>query len=70
MNSCIFWYLVIQGIIGLVTKLASGSADAVGTLFELDIGSILKDVLSNTDLSHGMPPPRGVDKNCNQVCGH
>lgn len=54
------------GLIGLVAKLASGSADAVGTLFELDIGSILKDVLSNTDLSHGMPPPRGVDKNCNQ----
>lgn len=55
------------GLIGLVAKLASGSADAVGTLFELDIGSILKDALSNSDFSQRMPPPHGVDKNSNQV---
>lgn len=56
-----------SGLIGLVAKLASGSSDVVKTLFELDIGSILKDILSNSDFSHGMPSPRALDKNCYQV---
>ncbi|KAK9733430.1 hypothetical protein RND81_04G067600 [Saponaria officinalis] len=54
------------GLIGVIAKIASGSADAVRTLFNLNIGSILKDALSNSDLSHGLLS-RAVDKNCNQV---
>ncbi|KMS95508.1 hypothetical protein BVRB_007490 [Beta vulgaris subsp. vulgaris] len=55
------------GLVGLVAKIASGSADAVRSLFELSIGRIMKDILSNSDVSHGTPSPRIVDNNCTQV---
>lgn len=55
------------GLVGLVAKIASGTPDAVRTLLELNIGSILKDGLSISDLSHGMPSPRSVDNNCTQA---
>lgn len=59
---------MIQGLVGLVSKIASGSADVVSTLFELDIGRILKDVLSNSDVSQGTPSPRALHNNNAQVC--
>ncbi|XP_057535729.1 E3 ubiquitin-protein ligase UPL4 isoform X2 [Amaranthus tricolor] len=55
------------GLVGLVSKIASGSADVVSTLFELDIGRILKDVLSNSDVSQGTPSPRALHNNNAQV---
>ncbi|GMH10099.1 hypothetical protein Nepgr_011940 [Nepenthes gracilis] len=54
------------GLIGLLAKLAYGSADAVRMLFELNIGRILRAILSSYDPLHGMPS-LAVDKNCNQV---
>ncbi|KAL9235847.1 hypothetical protein vseg_010580 [Gypsophila vaccaria] len=54
------------GLFGVIAKIASGSADAVKTLLNLNIGSILKDALSNSDLSHGIQSRAG-DINCNQV---
>ncbi|KAH9605620.1 hypothetical protein KSS87_002672 [Heliosperma pusillum] len=54
------------GLVMATAQIASGSTDAVRSLFELDIGSILKDALSNSDLSHGVLSS-AVDKNCNQV---
>ncbi|THG17948.1 hypothetical protein TEA_016524 [Camellia sinensis var. sinensis] len=59
--------LVYTGLIGLLVTLASGSIVAVRTLFELNIRSILKDILSIYDLSHKMPSPNMVDGHCNQV---
>ncbi|PSS23680.1 E3 ubiquitin-protein like [Actinidia chinensis var. chinensis] len=58
---------VYTGLIGLLVKLASGSIVAVRTLFELNISSILKDILSTPDLSHGLVSPNMVDGHCNQV---
>ncbi|KAJ0503251.1 putative HECT domain, armadillo-like helical, HECT, E3 ligase catalytic domain-containing protein [Helianthus annuus] len=54
---------VDTGLIGLLVKLASGSMIAVRTLFDLNISSILKDILSTYDLSHGVPSPRAVGQN-------
>ncbi|XP_024982786.1 E3 ubiquitin-protein ligase UPL4 isoform X2 [Cynara cardunculus var. scolymus] len=58
---------VHTGLIGLLVKLASGSMVAVRTLFDLNISSILKDILATYGLSHGMSSPRTVDGHCNQV---
>lgn len=67
-NSRTSWSQPINlGLIGLVVKLASGSIVAVRTLFEISISSILKDVLSNYDLSHGLPYSSVVDGESNQV---
>ncbi|XP_021751622.1 E3 ubiquitin-protein ligase UPL4-like isoform X2 [Chenopodium quinoa] len=55
------------GLVGLVAKIASRSADAVRTLFELNIGRIVKDVLSNSDNSRVTPSPRTKDSNCSLV---
>ncbi|CAL5380626.1 unnamed protein product [Camellia sinensis] len=57
---------VYTGLIGLLVTLASGLIVAVRTLFELNISSILKDILSIYDLSHKMPSPNMVDGHCNQ----
>lgn len=57
-----------QGLIGLLVKLSSGSFVAFRSLYELNISSILKDLLSTYDLTHGMSSPHSVDGNCNQVC--
>ncbi|KAI7724831.1 hypothetical protein M8C21_006945 [Ambrosia artemisiifolia] len=54
---------VDTGLIGLLVKLASGSMIAVRTLFDLNISSILKDILSTYDLSHGVTSPRAVGQN-------
>lgn len=57
-----------QGLIGLLVKLSSGSVVAFRTLHELNISSILKDILSTSDLSHGVPTSQLVGGHCNQVC--
>ncbi|GLT72296.1 hypothetical protein SLA2020_442450 [Shorea laevis] len=58
---------IYKGLIGILTKLSSGSIVAFRTLYELNISSILKDILSTYDLSHGMSSPHVVDGHCNQV---
>ncbi|CAH9078224.1 unnamed protein product [Cuscuta epithymum] len=56
------------GLIGLLVRLASGSIVAVKTLFDLNISSILCNILSIYDLSHGVPSTAiVVDRQCNQV---
>lgn len=40
---------------------------AVKTLFDLNISSILKEILSIYDLSHGVPSPRTIDGHYNQM---
>nr|KAJ0193615.1 hypothetical protein LSAT_V11C800415700 [Lactuca sativa] len=57
----------MMGLIGLLVKLASGSMVAVKTLFDLNISSILKEILSIYDLSHGVPSPRTIDGHYNQM---
>ncbi|KAI3677127.1 hypothetical protein L1987_86748 [Smallanthus sonchifolius] len=59
-NKITLSHSVDTGLIGLLVKLASGSMIAVRTLFDLDISSILKDILSTYDLSHEMPSPRAA----------
>ena len=56
-----------QGLIGLLVKLSSGSVVAFKTLYELNISSILKDILTSYDLSHGISSPHVVDGQGNQV---
>ncbi|KAM7255077.1 hypothetical protein ACFE04_020318 [Oxalis oulophora] len=56
-----------SGLIGLLVKLSSGSVEAFKTLYELDISSLLKDILSNYDLSHAMTPSHNANGQCNQV---
>ncbi|KAK1562419.1 hypothetical protein Q3G72_011634 [Acer saccharum] len=58
---------VYNGLIGLLGKISSGSIVAFKTLYELNISSIIKDILSTYDLSHGMSSPLIVDGHCNQV---
>nr|KAJ0209990.1 hypothetical protein LSAT_V11C400208330 [Lactuca sativa] len=57
----------MYGLIGLLVKLASGSMVAVKTLFDLNISSILKEIFSIYDLSHGVPSPRTIDGHYNQM---
>ncbi|KAL3536312.1 hypothetical protein ACH5RR_004773 [Cinchona calisaya] len=54
---------IYLGLVGLLVKLASGSIVAIRTLFEINISSILQDILSSYDLSHNAM----VDGQCNQV---
>ncbi|KAL9426451.1 hypothetical protein AB3S75_033269 [Citrus x aurantiifolia] len=58
---------IYYGLIGLLVKISSGSIVAFKTLYELNIGSVLKDILSTYDLSHGISSPHMVDGHCNQV---
>ncbi|KAK7337028.1 hypothetical protein VNO77_17586 [Canavalia gladiata] len=47
--------LVKNGLITSLVKLASGSVIAFRTLHDLNISTILKDMLSTSELLHGMP---------------
>ncbi|KAF6150541.1 hypothetical protein GIB67_030342 [Kingdonia uniflora] len=59
---------IYMGLIGLLSTLASGSATAIKTLFELNISSTLKHILSNNDLSQSMPGNRrGSVVHSNQI---
>ncbi|XP_077239573.1 ubiquitin-protein ligase 4 [Tasmannia lanceolata] len=55
------------GLIGLLARFASGSLVAVRTLFELNISSILRNILTTSDLSHAMPYSHLGDMHSNQV---
>lgn len=59
---------ICTGLIGLLVKVASASILAVRTLFELNISSILKEILSSYDISHGMSSAHMVNGHHNQVC--
>lgn len=61
------YLLCLQGLIGLLTKLASSSLVAVRTLFELNISSTLRSILMASDLSHGTPYSPFEDVQSNQV---
>ncbi|CAN1274896.1 E3 ubiquitin-protein ligase UPL4 [Linum perenne] len=56
-----------NSMIGLLAKLSSGSLYAFKALYDLNISSILKEILSNYDLSHGICSPHVVDGQGNQV---
>ncbi|XP_019427999.1 PREDICTED: E3 ubiquitin-protein ligase UPL4 [Lupinus angustifolius] len=59
--------LTYNGLIGLLVKLSSGSVVACRTLHELNISSTLRDLLSTSDLSHGMLTSQPIGGQCNQV---
>nr|KYP43929.1 E3 ubiquitin-protein ligase UPL4 [Cajanus cajan] len=59
--------LIYNGLIGLLVKLSSGSLVAFRTLYELNISSILRDILSTFDLSHGVSTSQLVGGHCNRV---
>lgn len=59
---------VCQGLLGMLVKVSSGSVVAFKTLYERNISSVLKNILSNYDLSHGMSSPHLMDGHSNQVC--
>lgn len=57
----------LQGMIGLLVKLSSGSYTAFKILHELNICSILKDIITSHDLSHNMSSSHLADGHCVQV---
>ncbi|CAJ1968460.1 unnamed protein product [Sphenostylis stenocarpa] len=59
--------LIYNGLIGLLVKLSSGSLVAFRTLYELNISSILRDILSTSDLSHGVSTSQLIGGHCNRV---
>ncbi|KAK7393587.1 hypothetical protein VNO78_22145 [Psophocarpus tetragonolobus] len=59
--------LIYNGLVGLLVKLSSGSLVAFRTLHELSISSILRDILSTFDLSHGVSTSQLVGGHCNRV---
>ncbi|XP_015944856.1 E3 ubiquitin-protein ligase UPL4 isoform X1 [Arachis duranensis] len=59
--------LIYNGLIGMLVKLASGSVLAFRTSYELNISSILRDILATSDLSHGLPTSHVIVGHCNQV---
>ncbi|XP_068492520.1 E3 ubiquitin-protein ligase UPL4 isoform X2 [Phaseolus vulgaris] len=59
--------LIYNGLIGLLVKLSSGSLVAFRTLYELNISSILREILSTFDLSHGVSTSQLVGGHCNRV---
>ncbi|KAH7513016.1 hypothetical protein FEM48_Zijuj12G0151700 [Ziziphus jujuba var. spinosa] len=58
---------IYNGLLGLLVKLSSGSIVAFRTLYELNVSSILKNILSTYDLSHGISSPHMLDGHSNQV---
>ncbi|KAL0309765.1 UNVERIFIED_CONTAM: E3 ubiquitin-protein ligase UPL4 [Sesamum radiatum] len=62
-----FFSTSVQGLIGLLVKLAAGSIVAFRTLFELNISNTVKDMLSTYDLSHGTLYVSMVDGHHSQI---
>ncbi|XP_057423999.1 E3 ubiquitin-protein ligase UPL4 [Lotus japonicus] len=58
---------IYNGLIGLLVKISSGSVVAFTTLYELNISSILREILSTFDLSHGVSTSQLVGGHCNRV---
>ncbi|XP_058771102.1 E3 ubiquitin-protein ligase UPL4 [Vicia villosa] len=59
--------LIYNGLIGLLVRISSGSVVAFRTLYELNISSILREILSAFDLSHGVSTSQLVGGHCNRV---
>ncbi|KZV58123.1 hypothetical protein F511_37571 [Dorcoceras hygrometricum] len=59
--------LTNTGLIGLLAKMAAGSTIAFQTLFELNISSTVKDMLSSYDLSHGTHSIPMLDGHYSQI---
>lgn len=64
---CFHFQFVLQGMIGMLVKLSSGSYLGFRTLYELKICIILKDILATYDVPHGVSSPRLADGHCIQV---
>ncbi|KAG2310305.1 hypothetical protein Bca52824_021862 [Brassica carinata] len=58
---------VYNGVIGLLRKLSSGSTLAFRTLYELNIGYRLKEIISTYDISHSVPSTQPINACSNQV---
>ncbi|CAH8321886.1 unnamed protein product [Eruca vesicaria subsp. sativa] len=58
---------VYNGVIGLLRKLSSGSTLAFRTLYELNIGYRLKEILSTYDISHSVSSTHPINAGSNQV---
>lgn len=56
-----------QGVIGLLRKLSSGSTLAFRTLYELNIGYRLKEIMSAHDISHSVSSTHPINACSNQV---
>uniref|UniRef100_M4EJ94 HECT-type E3 ubiquitin transferase n=1 Tax=Brassica campestris TaxID=3711 RepID=M4EJ94_BRACM len=56
-----------QGVIGLLRKLSSGSTLAFRTLYELNIGYRLKEIISTYDISHSVSSTQPIHPCSNQV---
>ncbi|XP_073151453.1 E3 ubiquitin-protein ligase UPL4 [Henckelia pumila] len=59
--------LTNTGLIGLLAKMAAGSTIAFKALFELNISSTVKDMLSSYDLSHGTHSIPMLDGHYSQI---
>ncbi|KAF8118925.1 hypothetical protein N665_0002s0226 [Sinapis alba] len=58
---------VYNGVIGLLRKLSSGSSLAFRTLYELNIGYRLKEIISTYDISHSVSSTHPINECSNQV---
>ncbi|KAF3510574.1 hypothetical protein F2Q69_00000108, partial [Brassica cretica] len=58
---------VYNGVIGLLRKLSSGSTLAFRTLYELNIGYRLKEIISTYDISHSVSSTNPITACSNQV---
>ncbi|KAF8096020.1 hypothetical protein N665_0319s0038 [Sinapis alba] len=58
---------VYNGVIGLLRKLSSGSTLAFRTLYELNIGYRLKEIISTYDMSHPVSSTQPINACSNQV---
>ncbi|CAH2074396.1 unnamed protein product [Thlaspi arvense] len=58
---------VYNGVIGLLRKLSSGSTLAFKTLYELNIGYRLKEIMSTYDISHSVASTHPINACSNQV---
>ncbi|ANM70342.1 ubiquitin-protein ligase 4 [Arabidopsis thaliana] len=58
---------VYNGVIGMLRKLSSGSALAFRTLYELNIGYSLKEIMSTYDISHSVSSTHPINACSNQV---
>ncbi|ESQ40197.1 hypothetical protein EUTSA_v10012430mg [Eutrema salsugineum] len=58
---------VYNGVIGLLRKLSSGSTLAFRSLYELNIGYRLKEIMSTYDISHSVSSTHPINACSNQV---
>ena len=57
----------LQGLIRILSKFAGGSVLAAKTLFDLNISSIVRDVLTGSSLVPGMSGSLALDRPTDQV---